>query len=229
MADLFDMNAGGVGFHFTSHVIALAALFIACFAIAGYITFRNDSVPSSALKDHSHTVFGDITVDSVTTNNVITDNVSIGSLTTGSGKRSVITGYTGSEFGTITTTAPQFLVTGPDVTPSTSNRVVLPKGCFVYRVVVTATTGLTSGGEATIDLGYQSNTETPSDGDQLIAVATLDSLNAANEQIVRQFPLADASGTGPTVTVNNVLTVDVHTAALTAGALRVEVYILERL
>jgi hypothetical protein len=49
MADLFDVSIGGVGWHFTSHLIALAALFIACFAIAGYITFRDDSVPDSAL------------------------------------------------------------------------------------------------------------------------------------------------------------------------------------
>jgi len=49
MADLFDVSIGGVGWHFTSHLIALAALFIACFAIAGYIHFRDDSVPDSAL------------------------------------------------------------------------------------------------------------------------------------------------------------------------------------
>lgn len=52
MADLFDVSVGGVGWHFTSHLVALAALFIACFAIAGYITFRKDSIPGDALKDH---------------------------------------------------------------------------------------------------------------------------------------------------------------------------------
>ena len=51
--DLFDVNVGGAGFHVTSHLIALAALFIACFAIAGYISYRTDSVPASALKDQS--------------------------------------------------------------------------------------------------------------------------------------------------------------------------------
>lgn len=51
MADLFDVSVGGVGWHFTSHLIALAALFIACFAIAGYITFRDNSIPGDALKD----------------------------------------------------------------------------------------------------------------------------------------------------------------------------------
>ena len=51
--NLFDVNIGGAGFHVTSHLIALAALFIACFAIAGYVSFRDDSVPASALKEQS--------------------------------------------------------------------------------------------------------------------------------------------------------------------------------
>lgn len=50
MADLFDVNVGGVGFHLTSHIIALAALFIACFAIAGYISFRDNSIDRRKLK-----------------------------------------------------------------------------------------------------------------------------------------------------------------------------------
>ena len=51
--DLFDFTVGGAGFHVTAHLIAIAALFIACFAIAGYISFRGDSIPASALKDQS--------------------------------------------------------------------------------------------------------------------------------------------------------------------------------
>ena len=51
MTDLFDMRVGGAGWHLTSHLIAIAALFVACFAITGYITFRDESVPGSALKD----------------------------------------------------------------------------------------------------------------------------------------------------------------------------------
>lgn len=54
--DIFDINVGGVGFHMTSHLIALAALVIACFAIAGYIHFRGDSIPASALKDETETL-----------------------------------------------------------------------------------------------------------------------------------------------------------------------------
>ena len=49
MADLFDMKVGGIGFHLTAHMIALAALFVACFAITGYITFRNGSIAESDL------------------------------------------------------------------------------------------------------------------------------------------------------------------------------------
>ena len=70
--NLFDVSVGGAGFHFTSHLIALVALFIACFAIAGYVMFRNDSIPASALKDGdpdfedinatSLTLSGDLTV-----------------------------------------------------------------------------------------------------------------------------------------------------------------------
>jgi hypothetical protein len=50
MADLFDMKVGGLGFHLTAHMIAIAALFVACFAITGYITFRDNSIDGSSLK-----------------------------------------------------------------------------------------------------------------------------------------------------------------------------------
>lgn len=66
MADLFDVSVGGVGWHFTSHLIALAALFIACFAIAGYITFRDDSIPAKAVKDGEGFEDEDITAKSLT-------------------------------------------------------------------------------------------------------------------------------------------------------------------
>lgn len=49
MADLFDMKVGGLGFHLTAHMIALVALFVACFAITGYITFRDGSISEKKL------------------------------------------------------------------------------------------------------------------------------------------------------------------------------------
>jgi len=44
MADLFDYKVDGLGWHLTSHLIAIVALFVACFAITGYITFRDESI-----------------------------------------------------------------------------------------------------------------------------------------------------------------------------------------
>lgn len=74
MADLFDVSVGGVGWHFTSHLIALAALFIACFAIAGYITFRTDSIPAKAVKDGYQFDDEDITAKSLTSNTTVLAN-----------------------------------------------------------------------------------------------------------------------------------------------------------
>ena len=64
MADLFDMKVGGLGFHLTAHMIALAALFVACFAITGYITFRDNSVPQTAI-DGEDTNLAELTVTGV--------------------------------------------------------------------------------------------------------------------------------------------------------------------
>jgi hypothetical protein len=51
MADMFDINIPGLGWHIPIALIALAALFIACFAVTGYISYRDDSIPTNALKD----------------------------------------------------------------------------------------------------------------------------------------------------------------------------------
>lgn len=212
MADLFDMKVGGLGFHLTAHMIAIAALFVACFAITGYISFRDGSIAEHKLEG----------------GNFLLDGEAMSSLTMGSVKERVITAYSGSGFGTIAEATPQFLVTSAAATPSTSNRVVLPANCFITKVVVTATTALTSGGAATLDIGHQVATDTAGDNNELIAVATLASLNADNEQILRQFAITGTTGTNATISADRVLTVDVDTADLTAGAIRVEVFILER-
>ena len=62
--DLIDFSDGGNGWHITSHIIAVIALFVACFAITGYITFRDHSVPGKALKDDSPD-FDNITADTL--------------------------------------------------------------------------------------------------------------------------------------------------------------------
>ena len=92
MADLFDMRIDGAGWHLTSHLIAIAALFVACFAITGYITFRDDSVPGDALKDQDAD-FKDINADTLT----LSDTLKVTGATTLTGDLSV----TGSIFGKV--------------------------------------------------------------------------------------------------------------------------------
>ena len=65
MVDVFDMNTSGYGFHITSHLIALVALFIACFAIAGYINFRTNSIPADAVKEGSGFADEDLVANSL--------------------------------------------------------------------------------------------------------------------------------------------------------------------
>ena len=49
----FDIS-GPLGFHLTGHLLALAALIVACLAITGYITFRDDSIDGNkVLEDGS--------------------------------------------------------------------------------------------------------------------------------------------------------------------------------
>ena len=71
MADLFDMKVGGLGFHLTAHMIALAALFVACFAITGYITFRDGSITEKKLDGANFLTEGE-SVSSFNHNGVIT-------------------------------------------------------------------------------------------------------------------------------------------------------------
>lgn len=63
MADLFDLKVGGLGFHMTAHLLAIIALFVACFAITGYISFRDDSIDRDALKDGEGARLYDAIVD----------------------------------------------------------------------------------------------------------------------------------------------------------------------
>lgn len=74
MADLFDFKVGGLGFHMTAHLLALVALFVACFAITGYISFRDDTVPGSALKDQDADL-EDVTLTSITHDGGMTEKL----------------------------------------------------------------------------------------------------------------------------------------------------------
>jgi len=140
-------------------------------------------------------------------------------------KYSKLTAYSGASFGTIVIGTPQFLVTSAGATPSTSNRAVLPSGAIVNRVVITPTTALAGAG-ATLDFGYQAETDTAAEGnDELIAVATLTSLDSTASKLIRDMDYTAAAGTEVVpLAEDNVLTVDANTAALTAGAVTVEVW-----
>lgn len=75
---MFSLNASGVGWHLPVGLIAVAALFIACFAISGYITFRDDSIPNTAMKDQDQD-FGNMDADSLklTGDNTVGGNLSV--------------------------------------------------------------------------------------------------------------------------------------------------------
>jgi len=63
---LGDFTIGGPGWHITAHLVAVVALVVACLAISGHITFRDDSIAGSKLKDHAAN-FEDVTLTSMTT------------------------------------------------------------------------------------------------------------------------------------------------------------------
>jgi len=55
----FDISGPTGGFHITGHLLALVGLIVACFAITGYITFRNNSVPYKALDLNDYDIEAD--------------------------------------------------------------------------------------------------------------------------------------------------------------------------
>ena len=55
----FDISGPTGGFHITGHLLALVGLIVACFAITGYITFRNNSVPYKALDLNDYEIEAD--------------------------------------------------------------------------------------------------------------------------------------------------------------------------
>ena len=73
MADLFDMNVSGVGWHVPIAMVAVAALLIACFAITGYISFQDDSIPSAAMEDSDSDGVKDFKEDALFQKNLTVD------------------------------------------------------------------------------------------------------------------------------------------------------------
>lgn len=92
------------------------------------------------------------------------------------------------------------------------NALVLPSGALIRNVTMHATTALTSGGSATIDL----NAEAANDCAAAVAKATL-SLNAVAIGIPDFATVADYVR----LTADRTITISINTAALTAGAINV--------
>ena len=170
MADLFDIKMGGVGFHITSHLIALVALFVACFAITGYITFRDDSIPHKALND-SGDVDQDMTVNDITA----TGTLSVAGNTTLGGSNLVInsvTGFTTTEFKTHTAADISNFMTARNKTDAAGIAIKIPAGAFILQARVTVLTGCAGG--TTYNIGL--NTASAIGSDNIFAALPLASV-----------------------------------------------------
>lgn len=194
--DLFDVSVGGAGFHFTSHLIALVALFIACFAIAGYVMFRNDSIPASALKDGDPD-FGAIVADSLQlSGGPVLEHVRI---------------FTDSDFGAQTAVTTSNLVTTAAGTTAYS----LPANAAVKHMVVTTTTPLTGTG-ATLNIG--TTVTSGGSSNNFVATQAITSLDTVNDRLLLTPANTASSATAGFVTIT------VNTADLATGALAVDLY-----
>lgn len=182
MADLFDIKVGGAGWHVTSHLIALVALFVACFAITGYITFRDDSVPDSALKgdadtlDHIQAVVSpgllnnsavNVAVGTLPANAVVTDVIiRTDALTVSAGATLTYTVGTAAATGLLVTTDTIMntgtLTAGDFDAVGTSFLAVLVDGTagsnaardIVIRFTETASAAITTAGSYTVRINY---------------------------------------------------------------------------
>ena len=199
--NLFDVSVGGAGFHFTSHLIALVALFIACFAIAGYISYRSDSIPSSALKDQDQD-FGAIVADSLQlSGGPVLEHVRI---------------FTDSTFGTQNANVTTNLVTTAAGTTAYS----LPANAAVKHMVVTTTTPLTSDATnvATLNIGTSATTATSSNN--FAGAQAITALDTVNDRLLLSPTNTGSSATAGFVTI----TVVNGTENLLTGALAVDLY-----
>lgn len=200
MADLFDIKVGGAGWHITSHLIALVALFVACFAITGYITFRDDSIGRAALKD---------------------DSVAVE--LPGPYEMKEYVGYTSTDFKTQAAggaNATNFM-TSQGVASSATGALILPKNARIMQVrleVLAAVTGVTD-----IDVGSDGTTATSDDAYfDALALASIDTVGEVNvstgSYLTTQAEQVLAQDEYVTVTAN--------TTAVTAGELKISILVV---
>ena len=146
MADMFDFNVGGAGWHFTSHLVALAALIIACFAIAGHISFRDDSIPPKAL-EIDQSADDDLTVNDIT----MSGNLTIGGALTHGGFTDTLVSVTTTPVAVAANTAAAY---------ATFPALSIPANCFVQEMYIETTGTVTlvqaagANAEATLAITY---------------------------------------------------------------------------
>jgi hypothetical protein len=215
MADLFDMRIGGAGWHLTSHLIAIVALFVACFAITGYITFRDDSVPITALNDSGNAEH-DMTVNDITATGTlaVTGDTTLGGSNL---KINSVTGFTTTDFKSQVAGAVSSFMTQQGKTNATGTAIKIPLGAFILQAKVTVI--IPCAGALTYDIGL-SATQIGGSVDILggIPAANLDAVT----DIVFGANSRDAVGT-LAQTVDSFVTVGSFGAPMTDGELRIDI------
>ena len=105
--------------------------------------------------------------------------------------------------------------------------VEVPKGAFIYKVVLEVETACTSGGSATLDIGLiqAADRTTAVDDDGLIAAGALATMDAAGDIVeYTQGSTGHGALIGTALAANSVLCASYNTAAFTAGKVRIRVY-----
>lgn len=103
---------------------------------------------------------------------------------------------------------------------------VIPAGARIEKVEVYTTTAATSGGAATLDIGFvRTDRSTTYDDDGLVAALALTAIDSVGETSALTKGSTGAGALVGTVLANNgLLTASYNTAAFTAGAVKVRVY-----
>ena len=215
MADLFDIKTGGAGWHVTSHLIALVALFVACFAITGYITFRDDSIPPKALET-DQSADDNLKVNNIEANGTL----SVAGNTTLGGSNLVInsvTGFTTTEFKTHTAADVSNFMTARNQTDAAGIAIKIPAGAFILQARVTVLTGCADGTDYDIGL----NTTTATTSANIFDALPLASVNATTDVVFGANARA-AIGT-LAQTAASFVTITTNTTDNTQGELQIDI------
>lgn len=238
----FDVN-GPLGFHITGHLLALVGLIVACFAITGYITFRDNSINGKALK-HG-TIPGSALADSnVNFEQVQLDGLSWGD-ESGAGTGRPHLRYTSGFYVAGATTIAnnvRFLTSSIAGDQTIPNRVTIPAGAWVTKAILTNVTVMAAAAPATFDIGIQNVANATPGRDNSIYDGT--GLNvpgavgaAGLETVVVSFEGAGASVVGQggaavfpssIQTFDQFVTVTTLDNNVTSGTMRLDIWYMQR-